>query len=139
MENKKELIYKEDVLAMAWLADECEVVTMYDIEELPPVDAYTGEEIDSLIQKAELLETENRNLAEEVDWLKNCLNCEIRNECPRHCCKVVHGCDHWVYGDNWVWCKDCRHYNNDTEWCGMWGEGRHPEHSCAEGERKDNG
>ena len=39
MKTKKQLIYKEDVLAMAWLADECEVVTMSDIEELPPVDA----------------------------------------------------------------------------------------------------
>ena len=35
MENKKHLIYKEDVLAMAWLDDECEVVSASDIEALP--------------------------------------------------------------------------------------------------------
>ena len=39
MEIKKHLIYKEDVLAMAWLADECEVVTASDIEDMKAVDA----------------------------------------------------------------------------------------------------
>ena len=39
MINKKQLVYKEDVLAMTWLGDECEVVTLSDIEELPSVDA----------------------------------------------------------------------------------------------------
>lgn len=39
MTNQKQLVYKEDVLAMAWLGDECEVVTLSDIEELPSVDA----------------------------------------------------------------------------------------------------
>lgn len=38
-----------------------------------------------------------------------------------------------------VRCKDCRFYNDDGEYCGMWGEVRHPEHFCAEGEREDNG
>lgn len=39
MIDKKHLIYKEDVLAMAWLADECEVVAAGDIEDIPAVDA----------------------------------------------------------------------------------------------------
>ena len=39
MENKKHLVYKEDVMAMAWLSDECDVVTAYDIEDMPTVDA----------------------------------------------------------------------------------------------------
>lgn len=72
------------------------------IDEIPTVDAYTEEQVDSIIQKADLLEIENRNLEQEVDWLKNCLNCEIRNKCPRHCGKVVHGCDHWIDGDPMV-------------------------------------
>ena len=37
-----------------------------------------------------------------------------------------------------VRCKDCRYYNEDGEYCGNWGECRHPEHFCDEGERKDN-
>ena len=72
------------------------------VEQMPTVDAYTEEQVDSIIKKADLLEIENLNLEQEVDWLKNCLNCEIRKECPRHCGKVVHDCDHWVYGDNAV-------------------------------------
>ena len=39
MATEKRLVYKEDVLAMAWLADECEVVTALDIEAMPTVDA----------------------------------------------------------------------------------------------------
>ena len=39
MADKKHLIYKEDVLAMAWLADECEVVSVFYIEDLPVVEA----------------------------------------------------------------------------------------------------
>lgn len=39
MTDKKQLIYKEDVLAMAWLDDECEVVSVWDIEDLPVVGA----------------------------------------------------------------------------------------------------
>lgn len=35
-----------------------------------------------------------------------------------------------------VRCKDCRYYNDDGEYCGMWGEVRHPEHFCDEGARK---
>ena len=36
-----------------------------------------------------------------------------------------------------VRCKECRYYNEDDEYCGMWGECRHPEHFCDEGV-KDN-
>lgn len=38
-----------------------------------------------------------------------------------------------------VRCKDCRYYNPDGEYCGFWGECRHPEHYCGEGDREDNG
>lgn len=37
-----------------------------------------------------------------------------------------------------VRCKECRYYNEDGEYCGMWGSCRHPEHFCDEGV-KDNG
>ena len=36
-----------------------------------------------------------------------------------------------------VRCKECRYYKEDGEYCGMWGECRHPEHFCDEGV-KDN-
>lgn len=39
---KKELIYKEDVIAKAWLDDECEVVSLCDIEEMEPVAIVSG-------------------------------------------------------------------------------------------------
>lgn len=32
-----------------------------------------------------------------------------------------------------VRCKDCTYYNEDGEYCGNWGECRHPEHFCDEG------
>ena len=119
------------------------------LSTLPTVDAYSEEQVDSIIQKADLLEIENRNLTEEVDWLKNCLNCEIRKECPRHCGKVVHGCDHWVYGDSVVWCKNCKHYDNSEgiQWCHLnsrFYPGGFDWHSfpedgyCSYGERRTN-
>lgn len=37
-----------------------------------------------------------------------------------------------------VRCKNCRHYNPDGGYCGFWGECRHPEHYCEDGEREDN-
>ena len=70
------------------------------IDEQPTVDAYTEEQVASVIQKADKLEAEERELRKQVAWLKSCLNCKIRKECPRHCGKVVHDCDHWEYGDN---------------------------------------
>lgn len=39
---KKELIYKEDVIAKAWLDNECEVVSLYEIEEMRPVAIVSG-------------------------------------------------------------------------------------------------
>lgn len=39
---KKELIYKEDVVAKAWLDDECEVVSLSDIEDMAPVSIVSG-------------------------------------------------------------------------------------------------
>lgn len=32
-----------------------------------------------------------------------------------------------------VKCKECRYYTEDDEYCGFWGECRHPEHFCDEG------
>ena len=62
-----------------WLSEEFEI-----IDDVTTVDAFMEEQ-----QK-------------EIAWLKSCLNCKIRKECPRHCGKVVHNCDHWEYGDSTV-------------------------------------
>ena len=70
------------------------------IDEIPTVDAYTEEQVASINRQLGELNVRNEELDKEVDWLKNCLNCKIRKECPRHCGKVVHGCDHWEYGDS---------------------------------------
>ena len=67
------------------------------------------------------VKSEERELRKRVEWLKSCINCKIRKECPRHCGKIVHGCDHWTYGDpaqvahgRWEWdtediyrCSNC--------------------------------
>lgn len=66
------------------------------------VDTYSEEQVANLIQQTEKLEAKNKELEKEVSWLKSCLNCKIRKECPRHCGKVVHDCDHWEYGDSAV-------------------------------------
>ena len=66
------------------------------------VDAYTEEQVASILEKVKQLEISNQELETEYAWLKSCLNCKIRRECPRHCGKVVHDCDHWEYGDNAV-------------------------------------
>lgn len=39
---KKHLIYKEDVIEKAWLGDECEVVSLVDIEDMEPVAVVYG-------------------------------------------------------------------------------------------------
>ena len=75
---------------------------MKHIDNAPTVDAYTEEQVESLVKKVKQLEIDNQELETEYAWLKSCLNCKIRRECPRHCGKVVHDCDHWVYGDNVV-------------------------------------
>lgn len=77
--------------------------TFYEfILNTPTVDAYTEEQVASIIQQADKLEARNNELEKEIAWLKSCLNCKIRKECPRHCGKVVHNCDHWEYGDSTV-------------------------------------
>ena len=119
------------------------------IAEIPTVDAYTEEQVASIIQKADKLEAEERELRKQIAWLKSCLNCKIRKECPRHCGKVVHDCDHWVYGDptvdavEVVRCKDCRHckYQDEDDDRGdcdihdTWTT-RTPEFFCCYGERR---
>ena len=39
MKTEKQLIYKDDVIKMSWLDNECEVVTLSDIENMEPVNA----------------------------------------------------------------------------------------------------
>ncbi len=68
------------------------------VKKQPTVDAYTEEQVASIIQQADKMEAEERELRKQVAWLKSCLNCKIRKECQRHCGKVVHDCDHWEYG-----------------------------------------
>lgn len=63
------------------------------------VDAYTAEQVSEIIRQAEAAKDENGTLRTGLGFLKNCINCKIRNTCPRHCGKVVHDCDHWEYGD----------------------------------------
>ena len=70
--------------------------------DAPTVDAYTEEQVAGVIKWADKIAAKNNELEKEVVWLKSCLNCKIRKECPMHCGKVVHNCDHWEYGDNAV-------------------------------------
>jgi hypothetical protein len=44
--------------------------------------------------------------------------------------------DHLIINDviPVVRCKNCRYYIPDSDYCGMWGEVRHPEHYCEEGD-----
>ena len=70
------------------------------IGKMPTVVSFTEEQLSTILQAADGLETRNQKLEKELVRLKNCLNCKIRKECHRHCGKVVHGCDHWEYGDN---------------------------------------
>lgn len=69
------------------------------IDAQPVADAYTAEQVAGIIQRSDNLEAEERELRKQVAWLKSCINCKIRKECPRHGAKVVHDCDHWEYGD----------------------------------------
>ena len=80
-----------------WTEEGCRVIL-----EAPTVDAYTEEQVAQIIKQADKLAAKANELEKEVVWLKSCLNCKIRNVCPRHCGKVVHGCDHWEYGNNAV-------------------------------------
>ena len=38
-----------------------------------------------------------------------------------------------------VRCKDCKHYDEDCEFCKFWDGVRHPEHFCGEGGRRTDG
>jgi hypothetical protein len=72
-------------------------------------EAYTGGQISEIIRQAEEERAENGTLRTGLEFLKNCINCKIRNTCPRHCGKVVHSCNHWEYGDPVVrgrWIED---------------------------------
>lgn len=123
------------------------------IAKQPTVDAYTEEEVANIIQLAHQLHATNVELEKECAWLKSCLNCKIRKECPRHCGKVVHDCDHWEHGDSTVdavevvRCKDCDWYRKHVgsicvnpkcvkSWYGVTVP---PDHFCSYGERRNNG
>ena len=93
--KRKEDAWKHDERHDAMLIADC----LCELELMPTEDAYTEEQVASIIQQADKLEARNNELEKECAWLKNCLNCKIRKECPRHCGKVVHNCDHWEYGD----------------------------------------
>ena len=107
MENEKRLIDANPLGRNAFHI-ECEengkkyerlVVDWFDIEDAPTVYAHNEEQVASIMRQVGELAFRNEELDKEVDRLKSCLNCKIRKECPRHCGKVVHGCDHWEYGD----------------------------------------
>lgn len=129
MENKKWLIdanvliselierqYREQTMDI--------LVSLYQqmraiVAEQPTVVAYTEEQMKNTLQFAEKMADKNKELEKECAWLKNCLNCKIRKECPRHCGKVVHNCDHWEYGDATVdaiplTAAELNHLINDT-------------------------
>ena len=52
--------------------------------------------ITDTIDVIEKLNKLSDELNKEVSWLRSCKNCKIYLECPRHCGKTVHGCDHWI-------------------------------------------
>ena len=101
MANEKRLIDANNALAKMRRTNRYFTIK-FDIEEAPTVDAYTAEQVADILRKVDELEARNRELEKEVSWQKSCLNCKIRKECPRHCGKVVHDCDHWEYGDSTV-------------------------------------
>ena len=140
---------------MVWSDGEAEIQERNDwkrfkacVEAQDTVDAYTEEQVASIIQQANQLEAKNKELEKECSWLKSCLNCKIRKECPRHCGKVVHDCDHWEYGDSTVdavevvRCKDCKRYCKSaigSDDCLLLCVDVKPDDYCSHGERKDNG
>lgn len=72
------------------------------------------------------------------------VNRKMKSICPRciHndvCLAIANQpcfeCNHFM---EVVRCKDCRYYNPDGEYCGFWGEVRHPEHFCGEGDKEVN-
>lgn len=110
-------------------------------------DSYTEEQVASIIRLADKVDRRNRELEKEIAWLKSCLNCKIRKECPSHCGKVVHDCDHWEYGDSTVdavevvRCEGCRFHSFSVSnlWCDIFDKIMPENGYCCFGERKDNG
>ena len=71
MAKEKQLVYKEDVIELAWLDHECEVVMLSDIEDMKPVDA------------AEVVHAEWLDIRFNSMWrsmLATCSHCKVRGE-----------------------------------------------------------
>lgn len=75
-----------------------------------------------------------------------CGDCIHADVCERNLIFTEFSRDNPAYCENFmnkencvevVRCKTCRYYNEDGEYCGMWGECRHPEHFCDEGVREN--
>lgn len=122
--------------------------SMMWVVDAPTVDAYTEEQVAGIIKMVDKLSAKANELEKEVVWLKSCLNCKIRKECPRHCGKVVHNCDHWEYGDNAVEvvrCENCQYWNPRYETMGMCMKHNSivtftkPDFFCAWGKDKNDG
>ena len=69
------------------------------IETDPKAPFYDDCPLPDVVPVVHDLVAEEQELRKQIAWLKSCINCKIRNSCPRHCGKVVHDCDHWEYGD----------------------------------------
>ena len=52
------------------------------IDDAPTVNAYTVEQVGEIIRQAEVAKDENGTLRTGLEFLKNCINCKIRNTCP---------------------------------------------------------
>lgn len=106
MENEKLLIDAKPLMQSGWhlvrTGESNEFLGSMSLADVPTVEAYTEEQLVHILNSLDKVEAENKELRKENVWLKSCLNCKIRKECPRHCGKVVHNCDHWEYGDNAV-------------------------------------
>ena len=79
------------------------------------------------------METENKGLIDVRDC--PCDGCQAK-PCghPARCVKFTLWLNKTVDAVEVVRCKNCRYYNNDSEYCGFWGACRHPEHYCGEGD-----
>ena len=116
---------------------------VYDaLQKAPTVNAYTVEQIASIVRQVDEAE---RELRKQVAWLKSCINCKIRKECPRHGTKVVHDCDHWEYGDptgKVVRCINCQKHEpcevRNRVWCRQMGRYMKEDGFCSEGVNGDD-
>ena len=121
MATEKQLIYKEDVIAMAWLADECEVVTASYIEDMPAVDAVLIDEIKFLY-----MAIDKNGIPELKVQLGDRILCLRRENDPVDVVSVVR-------------CKVCKWRN--TRRCPYMNFNaavRDDSDYCSDGERKDN-